>query len=201
MDLMRFAVEEFSKMQFSWVAFCSTVIVVLVSGIMSVDNKKQWAIVVAELILFPAAAGMTTPYFHLHFIVYVLLASAGFIISWGCHKSWSPEIEKVEGFEGLYCNIDGKWWRSMELPGWLNLFYMTAQITMIGAYLLSPQIPAVIVRKVWYLLLLVSLVAVIKPAMIEGWRFSLKSTVKTAVTAVGLWIFIALATWIKLSMK
>jgi hypothetical protein len=210
----------FAGMTLSWVAFGIAATVVMVAGLTSVDKKRQWVLVVTELLLFSLVSAMTVPYLHLSCGVYLLLLSAGIIISWQCHKYWWPKKSEVRTLREMWDDflemlvyfrdrIDQmptkpdyreKLYKDLDAGGWINVMFLAVQWAMLFAYLLSPM-PTIVVRKVWHLVGLVALIEVIKPTIMQEWEFfNKRNAVLMTSSAIMILAAIGIASWIKLSM-
>jgi len=161
----------------------------------------HWGASVGDMLILPIFNGMVIPHIHLPIHYWILLSFAAINITLFCHKGWWPKEEKAFGFIMADWENSGKdpdlWYRDMSSAGWMHFVFMSAQLTIIGGYLLSPM-PKEIVHQTAILFTLFVPFAVIEPGVVEGWPLSKAKKILTAKVTIALWAIVAAATWIKL---
>jgi hypothetical protein len=204
--------------EFSWLAWFVTTIVVVVEGLVSLcegtfsrlQNKLprirlsflwHWAVSIGDLIILPVFNGFVASHLHFSLWQWGALLLASLVVTLACHYAWWPAEQKALGFIYPDWNGSGKerkfWYRDLSLAGWVHVEFMTVQLAVIVGYILTPM-PADIVQLVGVIFLIFVPFGVIEPGVVEGWPLSKEKKLATFGIAVALWLIVIGATWIKM---
>ncbi len=154
---------------------------------------------VGDMFIFPIINAIITPCL-LHFDLWYM---PGFLVSLmitlRCHKAWWPDPfdKNAQGFILMnnpplfptpHCYSKNYWYLAVTPAGWIHVFFMTCQITILGGYLFTPM-PRSVINIVSLLLAVFLPLGVIEPGIVQSGGIK-KLTIRKYVKISG--IFIAL---------
>jgi hypothetical protein len=176
-------------MEFSWLAFVLTGVVVLVEaffvwrdGNLSRRQKNcanlsfllHWGVSIGDLIILSIVNGIIIPNLKWSvgwFSIYEHMFVASILITWFCHKLWWPTTVKSLGF--IFPNWNGSnrlkrfWYRDISKAGWIHFIFMTFQLVALMAYMITPM-PDKVVLIIGGLFLIFLPVSTVEPGYIQS---------------------------------
>jgi hypothetical protein len=209
--------KEVREMEVSFLPVMAAVLVVFYEGVLSFSDQTFWpgqdknkliklpfvyhGGVWGDLLILPYLFGIWVPQMSVPWWLWIGFFPVAFVITWYCHKTWWRMCEKQPGFmypDRSESRGDPERWH-WDLPGaaWVHFIYMVGAVMMIGGHIYSPMPAEIVWRTCWLMLVFVP-VAVIAPGIVQSWPPTKKDIAISVASAIVLWAVVGLVTWVKL---